>query len=335
MACPCNGPIPGSLAGAANPNNRLRINPLAFTAYRERSLGGFDPGNLQPAPNSALVNQVQKLAWVYVCDPSAEGEVFFIRPSPIEEFVTPGRAFCLRNCAGNVHEHSLSDTSSMGSKRHRFRPVRRMDLAENLRIQGDSCNVVGRPRRDVRLTPKTAPWFSRVLIDNDGGKRRPANRSKGQIQKAQGLIPASMRFMPFAGTVKVGLRKLTVENLAPAAPISAGNGRKHGVQVIKINFHEAGSPGLLCWIQSTLAQQRRLGSGPRRSEGPGQPSGSSGPCRFPGTQRTWKPALRNDKMHGNATRNATELPHLLIGDHREPPCWGALHDVHLLANREF
>ena len=31
----------------------------------------------------------------------------------------------------------------------------------------------------------------------------------------------------------------------------------------------------------------------------------------------------------------TELPHLLIGDHREPPCCGALNDVHLLENREF
>jgi hypothetical protein len=31
----------------------------------------------------------------------------------------------------------------------------------------------------------------------------------------------------------------------------------------------------------------------------------------------------------------TELPYLLIGDHREPPCKGALDDVHLLANREF
>ncbi len=32
---------------------------------------------------------------------------------------------------------------------------------------------------------------------------------------------------------------------------------------------------------------------------------------------------------------ATQLPHLLIGDHREPPCWGSSHDVHLLENREF
>jgi hypothetical protein len=32
---------------------------------------------------------------------------------------------------------------------------------------------------------------------------------------------------------------------------------------------------------------------------------------------------------------ATKLPHLLIGNHREPPCWGSSHDVHLLENREF
>jgi hypothetical protein len=32
---------------------------------------------------------------------------------------------------------------------------------------------------------------------------------------------------------------------------------------------------------------------------------------------------------------ATELTHLLVGDHREPPWLGALDGVHLLANREF
>jgi hypothetical protein len=32
---------------------------------------------------------------------------------------------------------------------------------------------------------------------------------------------------------------------------------------------------------------------------------------------------------------ATELPHLLVGDHREPPCQGALDDVLPLTDREF
>jgi hypothetical protein len=32
---------------------------------------------------------------------------------------------------------------------------------------------------------------------------------------------------------------------------------------------------------------------------------------------------------------ATELPHLLIGDHREPPCQGALDDDHPRPDREF
>src|SRR5262249_36965160 len=122
-------------------------------------------------------------------------------------------------------------------KWHRRRPGCRMDLAKNLPVQGDSGYVVGRPGRDVRAgLPKAAAGFPYVLKDNDSREGRPTDGMEHLVKPPQRDIPASMRFMPVLGTVIVPLRKLPVGNLAGVAPFPTGNGRKHGVQVIKVDI---------------------------------------------------------------------------------------------------
>lgn len=134
-----------------------------------------------------------------------------------------------------------------------------MNLAKNPPIQRNAGDGIGGTGTDVRAGfPEEATRYPFVLQDHDSGEGRPADSVKCPVQIAKRVIPASMRFMPFAGAVEICLRKIAVEDLT-AWP-SASDRREDGIQVIKVNRHAA-------------ILTRRLAA--RQGDGPGPTSAAS------------------------------------------------------------